>query len=130
MSGIGLAAAIAGLIKFVQPVVNGLGPSAHGKQDLQRLVGLLISLAYSYDALQKFIVESPEDQHSAIRETLENPQDECVKVLSLLRMRLETQKFLSKFIRGAKWDKNLDTCIRVLEDVRNSFDLALHVDPL
>lgn len=126
-AGIGLAAAIVGLIKFVQPMVDNLGPTQHGKEDLKRLILTLKTLQSSHEALTAF-VGSNHDQQSTILWYLREPKTRCIEILLTLENRLKKHNFVDRFIVGAKWDKKLDKYMKLLDDARGCFDLAIQVD--
>lgn len=127
VAGIGLAAAIAGLIQFVEPMVKNLGPTQHGKDDLNGLILTLKTLNSSHDALVSF-VESNHEQQSTILWYLREPNTRCIEVLAILENRLKKHNFVDRLIVGAKWDKKFDKYMKILDDARGCFDLAIQVD--
>jgi len=55
-------------------------------------------------------------------ECLDEPEKQCQEVLSFLRTTLENVTFIK-----SKWDSKLD-CVRILENARASFDLAIQIN--
>jgi hypothetical protein len=57
-----------------------------------------------------------------------DPEKQCQEVILFLRKRLESQSFINKFILGSKWDGKFDKCVKILQNARDSFDLAIQID--
>jgi hypothetical protein len=127
VSAIGLVASIITLLDLAKPLARQLGPSSHNKQELSRMIRVLIASKRSYESLRDFL-EYNDEQESALADFLSEPEQQCIEVLSLLRDRLENQNFVNRYILGGKWDKKFDQWIKVLENAKESFDLTIQID--
>lgn len=73
------------------------------------------------------IYEDDQARLSALGE-LKEPLDRCDEALRLLKTRLESDGFLSQYVMGLRFEKNLDDCLRVVRDATPLLELALQSD--
>jgi hypothetical protein len=126
VSAIGLVASIITLLELAEPLARRLGPSSHNKQELSRMIQVLIASKRSYESLRDFFEDGK--QESTMSEYIAEPEKQCIEVLSYLRKRLENQTFVDRYILGGRWDKMLDKSVKILEDAKNLFDQAMQID--
>jgi len=127
ISAVSFAASIVGLLALTKPLIKQLGPSSHSKQELSRMVGVLIALRRSYESLREFL-EFNDDDQSKMLELLGEPERQCMQAIAVLRKRLENRGFVDRLLLGSRWDGKFDKCIKILEDTRGLFDLAMQTD--
>lgn len=125
-SAIGLVASIITLLDLAKPLVRRLGPSSHNKKELSRMIQVLIASKRSYESLREFFED--DKLESTVSECIAEPERQCIEVLTFLRERMERQDFFDRYILGAKWDKNLDRCVMILENAKDMFDQAIKID--
>jgi len=90
------------------------------------MIQVLIASKRSYESLREFFED--DKLESTVSECIAEPERQCIEVLTFLRERMERQDFFDRYILGAKWDKNLDRCVMILENAKDMFDQAIKID--
>lgn len=129
LSAMGLVASIIAIIQITQTVLKKVGPSAHNKRDLNRLLSLASGFKGVYESLEYSLTYSEHDEsRAALLKSLEQPARECKLVLQCIREHLENTNFVRQYIIGSHFDDKFKRCIERLKDERNLFEMILQVD--
>ena len=106
-----------------------IGPSSYNSARLSAINTTLFEFNGTIKNLQTHLEINEEDQ--ARLETLDHlnePLMRCGEALEVLRLRMQSDSFLERYIRGSRFDKKLDDCLRVLKDAMKPLILALSCD--
>lgn len=129
ISALGLAASIIAVIQISQSVLQNVGPSAHNKADLNRLLGLASGFKGAYEALAcRLEYGEDDDSRAVLLKQLEAPANECKFVLECIRERLANANFVRMYILGSRFDKKFGKCVERLKDEKELFELVLYSD--
>lgn len=126
---LGVAASIIACIQLTGTLLKQVGPSDHSKKDLNAILKAICGFKGAYEGLMTSLQLNEEDETrlSALQH-LEEPLRDCKGVLDLLEKRLESPNFLGQHILGSLWDGKLKRWLKILQDAKKLFEIALDGD--
>ncbi|MCJ1264869.1 hypothetical protein MMC22_004744 [Lobaria immixta] len=117
MEPFGILGVAASIITCVQPpgaLLQRVGPSDQSKKDLNRILKAICGFSGAYEGL---------------RTSLQlNEEDEASLILDLLEKKLDSPKFFGEHIVGSLWDAELKRGLKILQDAKTLFKIALDAD--
>ena len=128
-SVLGVTASIIACIQLTGTLLKHVGPSSHGRADLNRILQVVSGFNGAYEGL-KLSLQFNETDHTRMStlQHLEGPLRDSRAALELLQNRLENLGRLGQYIIGSTWDGKLKNCLKRLEDSKALFELAMHAD--
>jgi hypothetical protein len=110
-------------------VLKGVGPSAHNKADLNRLLALASGFNGAYESLgYRLEYSENDDSRAVLLKQLEEPAKECKLVFECLQERLGNANFIQQHIIGSRFDTKFKKCIDRLRDQKELFELVMQAD--
>jgi hypothetical protein len=126
---LGVTASVIACVQLTGALLKRVGPSDHGKKDLNRILKSICGFRGAYDGLKSHLEFNEEDQaRLSTLQHLEEPLRDCKQTLEVLEKRLKTVRFVGQYIIGNFWDGRLKKCLHRLENAKELFELALHAD--
>lgn len=128
---LGVMASIIACIGFTKDLLKRFGPSDHQKRDLEDTLRIICGFQNVYEVLKEQWERNEEDQSRFSAPTyIQKMLQACKETLDLLEARLQSVKFIGRYIVGKSWDQKFRRVLYRLETPQDLLNLILHVDQL
>ncbi len=105
------------------------GPSQHSFKELREIISNLYFFDVAISNLQKHVQACEEDQaRLQALLILEEPLQNSMRSLEMIKTRLEDTTFVGKYFRGVSFDNELKDSLRSLKRGRTLFQDVLQMD--
>lgn len=126
VGAMGLATAVKECLELARKF---LGPSKH---DSKNLISIMQSLYNFQGAMEIFSLFSEsidgDDDRLECRETLNLAIEKCGECLRKVKSFLQSDDVIRKYILGPRFDKDLKVSLKALDECKEVFMMALHLD--
>jgi len=133
MDGLSLAASVIAVIQLTGSCLKlsrkWIGPSEFGSSDLTAMTMALYGFNGAMKNFQTYL-EIHEDDEARLGslEYLKPALERCEGALNIIKDFMEGGRFIRKYLKGPKFDRNLKSSLKAVDGAKELFMLALHAD--